>query len=844
MAEVSEETVAQEPLPHDPAAQQAAQLVAAQEAAIEQALARLDLEAKVSVLSGKDMWALPALAEIGLSSVVMSDGPVGVRGTGWSAEDPSIALPSPTALAATWDPALAKQAGRLLGQEAHRKRVHVLLAPTVNLHRTPLGGRHFEAYSEDPLLTGVIGAAYVTGVQEQGIATTVKHFVANDSETDRFTVSSRVGERALRELYLAPFEQIVRAAGAWGVMSAYNAVNGLSMTNNGPLQHGVLKGEWGFDGAVVSDWTAARATVATAAGGLDIAMPAMGNPWGSRLVAAVRDGSVGIEVVDEQVRRVLRLAARVGALAGAPPSVPPSRRPAEQDGRALAREIAARSFVLASNRDGALPLDAATLSSVAVIGSLARDARVLGGGSATVFPEHVTSPLEGLTAALPAGVRLAYAVGADPRTTLAPAAAPRWAGLRATFRDQAGAILHEAALATGAGRWMEMPPGVSAREVATVEIAGRLTADADGVHQLGIRGAGSFTLKAGPATLFDGKVVPDSGDRARQFLAPPEQRVQLTLQAGDSVEVSLAQHVSVTREFAIVSMTLGYGAPIAADDELLAEAERVAAASDVAVVVVGTTEEVESEGFDRTDLRLPGRQDELVSRVAAANPRTIAVINAGSPVELPWADDVAAVLLTWFGGQEAGHALADVLLGAAEPGGRLPTTWPVVAADCPVLSTTPEDGVLPYDEGVFIGYRAWQRSPVAPRYPFGHGQGYTTWDYEEIAVAEAGPGQGAGSAASHRVTVVVRNTGARRGRQVVQVYVAPVDPGDDRPARWLAGFGSVTADPGEAGTVTVELPRRAFQIWDDGWRTVQGQYLIEAAGSVTDVRAAATIAIG
>jgi beta-glucosidase len=815
----------------DPAATSTADVSAAQEAAVEAALTRLDLETKVSILAGQDMWTLPAVPEIGLASVVMSDGPVGVRGVRWTAGDPSIALPSPTALAATWDPELARRAGQLLGQEARRKGVHVLLAPTVNLQRTPLGGRHFEAYSEDPLLTGEIGTGYVLGVQDQGVATTVKHFVANDSETDRFTVSSQLSDAALRELYLAPFEAILRDAAAWGVMSAYNAVNGVSMTNNGQLQLGVLKGEWGFDGFVVSDWTAARDTVATANGGLDVAMPSMGSPWGGKLVAAVRDGAVAQHVIDEQVRRVLRLAARVGALAGAPASVPADARPAHADGRAVAREIAARSFVLASNTGGALPLDALSLSSVALIGALARDARVLGGGSAVVFPEHIVSPLEGLIAALPDSVRLSFAVGADPREKLSPAADPYWTGLTATFRDAAGTTLYETPLATGAGRWMGMPHGVSATAVSSVEIAGQLTAQTSGLHQLAMTGLGKFTLTAGEQTLFDGEIKPDSGDLARAFLAPPEQRVPLTLNAGASVDVRLTQQVSVAEGFAVVSMTLGYGAPLASGDELLAEAERAAAASEVAIVVVGTTEEVESEGFDRTSLSLPGRQDELVRRVLAANPRTIVVVNAGSPVEMPWADDVPAVLLAWFPGQEAGHALADVLLGGAEPGGRLPTTWPVVAADCPVLSTTPVDGVLAYDEGVFIGYRAWERSGTAPRYPFGHGNGYTTWSYERIDVD------------GDQVRVTVRNTGARPGREVVQVYVSPAVADDDRPARWLAGFAAAAAGPGESVTVTVGLPERAFQIWADGWRTVPGEYTVEAARSVADRRLAGTITV-
>jgi beta-glucosidase len=808
------------------------ELSSAQEKAVDEALGRLDLETKILILSGKDVWSLPPVPEIGLASIVMSDGPIGVRGTTWSANDPSIALPSPTALAATWDPDLARLAGQLLGQEARRKGVHVLLAPTVNLHRSPLGGRHFEAYSEDPLLTGEVGAGYVAGVQDQGVATTVKHFVANDYETERFTASSAVSDRALRELYLAPFEMILRKAGAWGVMSAYNAVNGVSMTNNAALQRGVLKGEWEFDGVIVSDWLAARDTAATANGGLDIAMPAMGSPWGQRLVAAVRDGSVPAEVVDEQVRRVLRLAARVGALAGAPESVPPASRPAVIDGAALARQIAARSFVLAANAGGLLPLDAPALSSVALIGALAKDARVLGGGSATVFPDHIVSPLAGLTEALPDSVRLSFAIGADPRTDkLAPAAAPQWTGLRAVFRDAGGAMVYETALATGAGRWMEMPAGVDPEALASVEISGQLTAEIGGVHQLGIRGIGQFTLTADGQTLFDGAVQPDSDDIAMMFLSPPEQRTPVPLDPGQRLDVSLTQQVSLVRDFALVSLSLGYGAPMAAADDLLAEAEDNARAADVAVVVVGTTDEVESEGFDRTTLALPGRQDELVRRVAAANPRTVVVVNAGSPVELPWADDVAAVLLAWFPGQEAGRALADVLLGATEPGGRLPTTWPVAEADCPVLSTTPADGVLAYDEGIFMGYRGWDRRSVRPRYAFGHGLGYTSWTYEQV------------TADARQLTVTVRNTGSRPGREVVQVYAGPRVPDDTRPRRWLAGFASVTAGPGETGTVTIELPERTWQIWADGWQTVRGEYTIEAAHSLDDVRLAATITI-
>jgi beta-glucosidase len=773
---------------------------------IEAALAALDLETKVKLLSGKDFWTLPAVPEIGLRSLVMSDGPIGVRGIGWTPDDPSIALPSPTALAATWDPDLARTAGRLLGQEARRKGVHVLLAPTVNLHRSPLGGRHFECYSEDPLLTARIGIQYVLGVQDQGVGTTVKHFVCNDSETDRFTVDVRVGERALRELYLAPFEAIVEA-GAWGVMAAYNSVNGTTMTEHDTLQNGVLKGEWGFDGFIVSDWTAARTTEASASGGLDVVMPAFGDPWGYELVAAVRAGTVPEEVIDDKVRRVLRLAARVGALGS-----PTEPALSSLDGAAVAREIATRSFVLARNEGDLLPLENA--GRVAVSGALAVDARVQGGGSAQVYPPYVVSPLDGLTAALP-GTAVSYSIGADPRRRVPAATAPQWSDIVATLRSEDGRELYRTPLHTATVRWMgDLPPGVDPYELATIELTARLTPAADGTHQLAIVGFGEFTLSAADTVLFEGPVFRED-DPALVFLSSEERRFPVELTAGAPVEVTLIQRVGMP---GFVSFTLGHAPPTGTPEELLDEAARAAADADVAVVVVGTTEEVESEGFDRQTLALPGRQDELVSRVAAANPRTVVVVNAGSPVLMPWADEVAAILLTWFPGQEAGAALADVLLGVAEPGGRLPTTWPRHVSDLPVLSTEPVNGALPYDEGIFVGYRGWRAEPL---FPFGHGLGYTTWAYESLSIEDGD------------AVVVVRNTGKRPGREVVQVYVAPEPLDPDRPDRWLAGFAAATAAPGDTATVRIPLPARTFQIWQDGWQTVPGEYRVEASHSLT-----------
>ncbi|MCX4909049.1 glycoside hydrolase family 3 protein [Streptomyces sp. NBC_00878] len=800
----------------------------AREAVVEAALAELGLDAKARLLAGQDMWSLPALPEIGLKSLVMSDGPIGVRGVHWTADDPSVALPSPTALAATWDPALARRAGALLAQEARRKGVHVLLAPTVNLHRSPLGGRHFEAYSEDPYLTGRIGTGYVTGVQEGGVGTTVKHFVANDAETDRFTVNNVIPERALRELYLAPFEAIVENARPWGIMTAYNSVNGTTMTEHRHLVNEILRGEWGFDGFNVSDWQAARSTVDAVEGGLDVAMPGPNTVYGEKLAAAVRAGEVAETKVDEAVRNVLRLAARVGILDGSEPVV--TDLPAEVDGESLAREIARRAFVLVRN-EGALPVPAG--HSVALIGAAGRDARVLGGGSATVFPAHVVSPLDGLTAALPEGT-LTYAVGADPSGELA--AADRGFALSAVCRDTDGNVVGTRSAPNGQIQWVgnDLPPGVTHDNLRSVELTGTFTPRESGQHTFGIKGLGAFTLTIDGTTYFDEVQRVEKDGPFVTFFGAPVEHATVDLTAGETYDVSLRHAVDLpdNGRMKIVAFTLAHQEPRRDPDELIAEAVEAARAADTAVVVVATTERVESEGFDRKDLRLPGRQDELVHAVAAANPRTVVVVNSGSPVELPWRDEVAAVLLGWFPGQEGGAALADVLTGTHEPGGRLPTTWGSLDT-APVTQVTPTDGELPYTEGVFIGYRAWQKASRTPSYPFGHGLGYTDWTYDEIEVRGT------------TVTVRVTNSGTRTGRETVQIYVAPTEPDATRPPRWLAGFATAEAPPGETATVTIELPTRAFEIWDEKtntWTLMKGSYEIEASHSITDRRLRATAA--
>jgi beta-glucosidase len=783
-------------------------------------LERLTVEQKAALVQGADFWTTIPIPEIGLRAMTLSDGPAGVRGPRWDERDPSLNLPSGSALAASWDVDLAYRYGAAAASEARRKGVHVVLGPTINLHRSPLGGRHFECFSEDPELSAELGAAYVRGLQDNGVAATPKHYVANDSETDRFTVDVRVDDRALRELYLAPFERAVEA-GAWTMMSAYNAVNGVTMTENDLLET-PLNSEWGFDGVVISDWTAVRSLESVPAA-QDLAMPGPATAWAD-LPSAIRDGRVDEADLDRKVLRLLLLAERVGALGDAPPIAP-----APLDGRAFARHAATEGAVLLRN-DGLLPLDAGSLRRVAVIGQNARDARTQGGGSATVIPEAVVSPLDGIRAALThADVR--YEIGAIVQEGVVEIPVARLTnpatgepGVHVSFHDAGGTEIFSEERRSTALVWFG--GDVPLASTTQIVVQTRYTADASRVIELGFASASPAKIYVDGSVLVDEAPVVEGTDLGAAFLSPPSATSAIEVSEGVSYDLRVVVALGPAEKAALdaLSVTLGIAPERVDPDELISRAAAEAAASDVAIVVVGTNSRVESEGYDRSSLHLPGRQDDLVRAVAASGTPTIVVVNAGSPVILPWAGEVGAILQGYFGGQEFGHAVADILIGEAEPGGRLPTTWPVALTDVPVTQVAPIDGRLDYSEGLHVGYRAWLRAGVAPAFPFGHGLSYTTWSW--------------GSA--HRVgdalEVTLANTGTRAGKQVVQVYAEREDSAVERPERWLVGFAPVFADAGQTVTATIQLPARRFAHWSDGWVVEPGGYSLRVGASVEDLR--------
>jgi len=772
-------------------------------------LATLTLEQKVELLAGGDNWHTAELP--GLARMRMSDGPAGVRGTSWNGPH-SASFPCGTALGATFDVDIVEEVGRALGREARSKSAHVLLAPTVNLHRTPIGGRNFECMSEDPVLTARIAVAYVRGVQSERVACCIKHFVANDTEFERMTISSEIEERTLRELYLVPFETAVApeedgGAAVRSIMSSYNRVNGTYASENSPILRGILRDEWGFDGAVISDWFGTHSAAPALEAGLDLEMPGPPRERGATLLDAVRRGDVSEARVDESARRLLRLFEWTGVGADTGAEVTDD----STDTRAVIRRAAIAATVLLKN-DAILPLGRHT--SVALIGPNAERGHIQGGGSARV---RAGRPVGILAELSNRGIDVVHEQGCSIDKRLPPVRGR----FTAQYRSADGATATEETDRLFF-MWMDDPaPGIDLKSFSAT-VGGTFTPQATGEWQFGLTVVGPAVLRVNGEVVAD-LSVSQTGD-AFFGMGSPEIRGTAVLEEG--VPATVEVEVAALDRAMLRGLMVGAAPPDRGDS--IERAVEAATKADVAVVVVGTNDDWETEGNDRADMDLPGAQDELVRRVIAANPRTIVVVNAGSPVSMPWLEDAAAVMQVWFPGEEVGNSLCDVLLGAAEPGGRLPVTMPRRLADTPAYLSHPgEDGVARYSEGQFIGYRWYDARDIEPLFPFGHGLGYTRWRVDDASVTGS-------PAAGVTVRVRVTNIGERDGTTIVQCYVEPPQDGPRRPLRQLRAFRKVALEPGESRMVELQLMERDFAVWsvaEHAWVVPPGDYTVVVGDS-------------
>ena len=783
-------------------------MAASARADIDALVESLALEEKARLTAGRDAWSTEPVERVGIPSVGMTDGPNGARGSAvlGAGEATAVCVPCGSALGATWNPELIERVGAVLGEETRLKGCRILLAPTVNLHRSPVAGRNFECFSEDPLLSGRAAAAYVRGVQSRGVAVTVKHLVGNEAETERYTMNSEIDERALRELYLVPFELAVKEGGALGIMTSYNRLNGGYCSEDEALLTDILRVEWGFTGFVVSDWYALASTVGSARAGLDLEMPGPARVFGANLADAVRAGELDERLVDAQARRLLGVFGTIGALEDPPEQE--ERFEDRPEHRAVAREAATESMVLLRN-DGVLPLDPASLRSLAVVGPNAARAQMMGGGSAKLRPYYRVTPLQAIRERFGDAVDVRYERGVETERT-APELDARFEYEIFAGLDLDGEPVRRGVREDGLLMFFRAPAEVPDPAAFSFRARARFTAAEGGPHAFTLVVAGAARL------LVDGDVVVDAASD------PPPRGSEFFGMASDEItgtaELAAGQTVDLVLEWSAHGDAADFrGAKVGchppAPPDLLERAVAAAAAADAAVVIVGTNDDWESEGHDRESMDLPGAQDELVERVIAANPRTVVVVNAGSPVTMDWAGRAPAVLDIWFGGQEMAGGLADVLTGAAEPSGRLPTTFPMRLEHNPSHGNFPgENGVVRYGEGVLVGYRWYEARRLGTRFAFGHGLSYTTFELGQprLSATELAPG------GTLTLEVDVTNSGGRRGAEVVQCYVAPRDPRLVRPPKELKAFAKVWVDPGETASVQLELDARAFAYWDPG----------------------------
>jgi len=805
----------------------------------------LSIEEKAALTSGADSWHASGAASLRLAPMHTSDGPNGVRGITFPPGSSATCTPCGTAFGATWDVDLVAELGGLIGAEAKRGGVAYMLGPVLNLIRSPLGGRDFECYSEDPVLTARLGAAYVSGMQAQGVAACPKHFVANDAETHRTTVDCVVDERTLRELYLLPFEAVADA-GVWSMMSAYNRVNGVYCSDHMHLVRDVLRGEWAWDGVLMSDWSATHDTVAGALAGLDLEMPGPSRVFGAALAAAVRSGALDENVLDEKARRILRLAAQVGALpapggSGGSANFDPSERCllSTPEAAALVRRAAAESFVLLSN-DGTLPLSGGSLHRVALIGPNAARPCIQGGGAAHIRMPYAVTPLEGLGAALPSNVGIVHEPGGRIDRFLPPLSLldvhdlTGRPGVSVEFfhgQEPAGdPVATWQTASTELHLFGDLPAGLAQNDF-SVRVSAWLTADEGGSYAIAMRGFGGRRLLVDGVMVADEWDAPGAVDVPTALFEGKEHGGTFDLAAGKRVLVQAELH---SEAHAPCLLAVGCRPPV--DAHAIERAVAAAASADVAIVVVGTDDTWDTEGRDRKSVMLPGLQDELVERVAAANPRTVVVVNAGCQVAMPWADKVAAVMYAWLPGQEFGNALADVLLGVAEPGGRMPVTIARQSADYPALNTTPDArDQLTYTEGVNVGYRHFDAEAIDPQFCFGHGLSYAEFEYESLELISDGKTEGEPVV----LRVRLRNVGTRAGKEVVQVYVADLESSVSRPLRELKGFAVVRLAPGESAEIRMSLSDRDLAFWDterNAWRVEPGRFEIGVGRSSRDIR--------
>ena len=791
-------------------------------------LKELTLDEKVTLLSGFNNWYTNKIERLNIPSIKMSDGPNGVRGDGTSGKS-SACFPCPILMGSTWNEDLFYEIGEALGEEANDKDVDVLLGPTINLHRHPLGGRHFENYSEDPFLVGKLATAYVKGVQSKKVSACLKHFIANDTEFERHTSSSNVDERTLREVYLLPFEMGVKEGNSKSVMSAYNKLNNIYCSSHKELLIDILKKEWNFDGYVVSDWGAALETVENAHGGLDLEMPGPGNTWGKKLLEAVTEGLVDEEVINDKVERILNIAEFSGRFDS--PENKLEKSNIRKSHNKLLRKVASEGMVLLKNKK-ILPLKKSAIKKLAVIGPNAKNSQIIGGGSASLKPHYQVHPFEALQERFSDDFSISFAEGARTNKYLPKLNERLFSnsedGFLAEYFDKEinKDKLISSEVLKGNKFWVfegfakdiinkEERPSV------IVRFSCDYSPDVSGEHDFEIFGIGLGKLKIDGKVLIDNWNETTQGEAFFSFATAPK-RNSIYLNKNETYKFEVEYF------FEGRFPAIHFGCMPPEKENLLEEAIKTSREADAVILIVGTNSDWETEGNDRSDLALPADQDKLIESVIKENANTIVVINSGSPVSMPWINDSNAILQSWFGGQEYGNALADLIFGEINPSGKLPTTFPVQIEDTPAFDYYPgKNSQMNYEEKLLIGHRWYERKGKKPLFPFGFGLSFTKFSFSNFELIKKDD-------LNINCKFRIKNFGEMDGHEVAQCYVAFLKAEEDEPLKTLQSFKKVFIEKNKEIELEISLNKRNFSYWDvdkKDWMVKPGEYRIDIGSS-------------
>ena len=809
-------------------------------------LAVMTLDEKVSLLSGRGSYDTQNIDRLNLPSLQLWDGPNGVRSNN---NEPATAFPVGICMGSTWNPALIEKLGKALGKECRAFGVEVLLGPTMNIIRTPLNGRNFETFSEDPFFSGVMGTAYVKGLQSENVGASVKHFIANNQETNRQSVSAEISERTLREIYLPAYRRVIKEAQPFTIMAAYNQINGGHATENNYIMNSILRKEYGFTGVLLSDWGGVKSTIQSLNASLDLEMPGPGNYYEKPLRKALKKGTVTVDVIDQAALRMIQLILKTTNKKLNLNDSLYQFSDVMEINKTIARKVAEESVVLLKNENKLLPINTEKVRSIAIIGPNANRSINQGGGSARVTAAYSVTPLQGITAlARKNNIEVNYHKGVEnhPAVPLMEAAS-----LRLNSRSEETGLqgeYYQSYNFTGAPFKTERDEELRIFGIIDEGIFGSVLWTGDFIAKK----SGEYRFSANPglgkAKIFiDGKkvVLNEKGKPAFGGLLPAPKIGNILLSSGRH---SIKVEYSAKPNF-FLSLILKIVMPGVADllkkfrfleigcrlpEPEISLAIDLARNADMAIIVVGSSDNYESEGEDRPSMKLTGKQDELIESILKVNQNTIVIMNTGSPIEMPWVNQSPAILQVWLPGQEGGNAIANVIFGNVNPSGKLPVTFPKTLEDNPSHGYYPGDKKVLYDEGIYVGYRHYDTKNVDPLFPFGHGLSYTKFDYGSIA----GPSN-ITSGEKINLSITVKNSGQRKGQEVVQCYIRDLESSIDRPYQELKAFQKITLEASESKPIDILLDETALSFFDPGsndWITEPGQFEILIGSSSRDIR--------